>query len=176
MPNAIKSAIKRLFGIKEKTINPGPYPVIELAVEANDLKALLLGETPYAYRDRFSPAPGPSDLTSIYSGMLEYAQNNPDYPMKEKIEQLIPDLLASIEGIDSVATILLCEFLDQIDKRPNLGLNVDQLAQQLKTAIRESQDDLRNYKLLGGWCWPEGLLDDLRRVSGNLVEKGGPAS
>jgi hypothetical protein len=66
------------------------------------------------------------------------------------------------------------EVYNRSEGKPNLHLDVNFLADLLKNAIRVHQNSLKADFSLGGYSWPEGLLDDLRRLSNNTRKFGGP--
>jgi len=151
------------------------YRLTEQAIEAGQLKNLILGEAPYAYRNKWSAAPGPTDLGDIYEyGICEYAQRHPDYNVKSVIQNLVIELCNSNAGIYAMALIILSETYNFLNNKPCLHLDLRHIASQVNHAIVVRQESLKADMTLGGTGWPEGLLDEMRRLSKNTEEIGGP--
>jgi hypothetical protein len=105
-----------------------------------------------------------------------YSLAHPEFDMKRCIESWIPELCKSPRGIYAVASLLFIESRRQQNPRSAaLGLDTHHIAQVLKKAVYNHQEDLKEYRLEAGYDMPEGLLTDLRRLSGILAEGGGPS-
>lgn len=153
----------------------GPYELVAEAVSRGEMEELLLGREPYAFRDRWSPAPGPTDLTTMWtSGICEYVKRNPSFDMKTELEKCFPRLCLSPEGIDAFSTLILMETSNQFRSQSLQLLDLDKAVALLRQAIRDHREELKSFQELGGAGEPEGLLDDLRRVSKVTVSHGGP--
>lgn len=152
------------------------YQLTEKAIAANNLINLILGDAPYAYRNKWSPAPGPTDLCDIYDyGICEYAELHSEYDMKNALQSLVPQLCRTNAGIYAVASIILIETNNCRRGRRCLQLDLQQIASELRQSIKVRQEALRTDMSLGGAGWPNGLLDDLRRLSRNTESIGGPS-
>lgn len=152
------------------------YILTEKAIEAGQLKELILGETPYAYRNKWSVAPGPTDLGDIYEyGICKYAQRHPDFNMRNVLQNLVPELCSTNAGLYAVALIILSETYNCVKNNSCLHLDLQQIASQVHQAIVVRQESLKADMSLGGTGWAEGLLDEMRRLSKNTEEIGGPA-
>lgn len=154
------------------------YDLACQAVAREELEQLFRGVPPYVYRGVWSSSPDPSDLVDLYRyGVCKYAAENPDYDMQGAVECTFPRLLNDANGISAAATLYFQAVLAQEDPEgiPPLGLDLPRLSLLLSEAIVKHADVLRNHRTGGGYGWPQGLLDDLRRLSGLAVVHGGPA-
>ncbi len=153
-----------------------PYELTRRAIAENELPSLVLGNEPYIYRNKWSPAPGATDLGDIYDfGICEYANQHPSYDMKKAIEELTIVLCQSNAGIYATSIILISEVYNKTHGKSYLGLDLLKLANELRQAIFICRDSLSKDQSLGGFGWPNGLLDEMRRLSKNTEEIGGPA-
>lgn len=151
-----------------------PLELTEFAIKNNELDKFLLGEPPYAYRDRWSSATAPNDVTTIFSaGIRPYAVLHPEAKIKEKIEDLIPVLSTTTDGLDVLVSILFTETYARSEGRTSLGINLENLSQILRKQVAKHADLLRQTFERGGLTNPEGLYGDFKRLSKTIAKHGG---
>ena len=152
-----------------------PDELTELAVKNNEVDKLVLGEAPYFYNDRSIRTPGQTNLNAIFGyGIYPYAVLHPEVDFKGQIEALIPACSQTIEGLNTLVSILFIESYTRYRGKKTLDLDLQQLAQVLKQQISEHEDMLRNSFILGGGNMREGMLGDFKRISKIIAEDGGP--
>ena len=83
------------------------------------------------------------------------------------------DLDASQDGLVPVATCLLIEILRQSKNRNPLGLPVSYITRRLKDSIDEFRVRLSSDFSGYGAQWQDGLLGELRHLSGLVRRRGG---
>jgi hypothetical protein len=93
---------------------------------------------------------------------------------KDAVTAALYSLTGTYEGIDPISTCILLEALRICDGRVPLGLPIDDLASKLQETILTFESRLRADRTAGGKEWTDGLLGDLRRLSRNTENYGGP--
>ena len=142
-----------------------------LAEDAIDL--LLLGKPGYTYLPKWSPSPGNTDITALLAVFYDEQLGLSKVELGRRLQQAIMQIIDSYEGLFPVATVLLVESLARRDGRA-LGLPLEAIAERLKCAIEGFRTNLITDRIGGGGFWPDGALGDLRRLSKNVSEIGGP--
>lgn len=156
-------------------IATNPRDIVNTALAKGELDKLLLGAPEYQYRSRFSPAPGDTDLTELLAVIYDGLDPQTREAAKDALVKALYALSGTYEGIDAISTCILFETGQKFDRRPPLGLPLEDLAMKLQATIRAFEPRLRADKSGGGRDWPDGLLGDLRRLSRNTEKYGGPA-
>ena len=153
----------------------GPGELTELAVENNEIDKLVLGEAPYFYNEHYCLTPGETNLNAIFSaGIYPYAVLHPEVDFKAKIEVLIPACSQTIEGLNTLVSILYVEAYTRHQGNKSLDLDLQQLARVLRQQVAKYEDVLRNSFILGGWGMREGMLGDFKRMSKIIAGYGVP--
>ena len=153
----------------------GPGELTELAVENNEIDKLVLGEAPYFYNEHYCRTSGETDLTAIFSfGIYPYAVLHPEVDFKATIEAMIPACSETVEGLNTLVTILFMEAYTRHRGKKTLDLDLQQLARVLRQQVAKYEDVLRNSFILGGWGMREGMLGDFKRMSKIIAGYGVP--
>lgn len=151
------------------------HQVVNDALQANALEALLLERPPYTYLPHGSPATGASDLTvlldSLYDGTFSLSKDE----IKDRLFKTLSHLVNTYEGLPAVAACILFESHRVSRNAPALGLPVADLAKELKASIDRFRSRLVADRNGEGAHWRDGLLGELRRLSNNAHDIGGPA-
>jgi len=149
-----------------------PEALLRRALKHGRLAQVLLGAPGYRYLPRYTMSAGHTDLPALldvyYSLDNEYSRQE----LGKRLNEAIVTAMERYEGIVAAACCILCEVVTPDNKR--LGLDLDGLAISLRGMIAYNALRLRSDKSGGGRNWPDGLLGDLRRLSRNTVERGGP--
>jgi len=150
------------------------HQIVNDALQANALDALLLERPPYTYLPHGSPATGTSDLMvlldSLYDGTFLLSKDE----IKDRLSKTLSQLVNTYEGLPAVAACILFESYRASRNPPALGLSVDDLAKELKASIDRFQSRLVADRNGEGAHWRDGLLGELRRLSNNTHDIGGP--
>lgn len=152
-----------------------PADIVEAALRRNDFVNLLLGSADYCYKSRWSPAPGDTDLTElldeIYDGLAP--------PRREVAAKMLAsalvDMQGTYEGMEPTATCILLESMRKKEGRESFNLPLLDMANQLQKTIDLYKEKLTADKRGGGQYHSDGLYGDLRRISANIVNLGGPS-
>jgi len=149
--------------------------LVQRAVAMNELERLLRGRLPYDSKSRLSPSPEANDVAEIWSSLRRVAESRPETDIPQRIIELVETLLCDSQGVCVVAALVLLEWVDLSNGRGAFLGRTDEIASGLKTAIEKLRRQLADDKGGGGQCWSDGRLGDLRRLSANTVDCGGPA-
>jgi|GEM_PF-1837021 len=160
---------------RKRALAVTPEAILRRAVARNEMKQLLLGFPAYRYRTRWSPAPGNTDLTDLLGAIYELPDGETRLRAARQLLQSLSAIVGTYEGLDPVATCILLETTRKYDGRPSLNLPIATLANELRLSIRVFALRLRSDKTGLGQGWPEGRLDDFRRLSKIVASYGGPA-
>lgn len=148
--------------------------IVKRAVRENHLDRLLLGKPEYSYLPKWSPAPGNTDLTTLLSFIYDEPLGISDEEIRDRLLNAVNRIISLYEGLFPVATIILIESLRLSDRRIILGLPLDEISSSLSKSIDEFKQRLSNDKTEYGMQWDDGMLGEMRRISNNIVELGGP--
>jgi hypothetical protein len=94
---------------------------------------------------------------------------------KEQMNSALRGMAGKYDALVAVATIILIETLRLKRGRSALGIQVKELASLLAKSISINNDRLSRDKTGSGAECPDGLLGELRRLSNNTVNLGGPS-
>jgi len=155
-------------------MNNNPLNLIRQALDKNQMTDLLLGAPEYCYLPKYSSSTSATDLAALLGVLYDNCPLEERQETSLKIERAFLDIVKTYEGIEPSSTVILLEALAQ--KNGNaLGLPLEILASDLRNSIAHFRDRLANDKAAGGRNYPDGLLGDLRRLSKNVVDLGGPS-
>jgi hypothetical protein len=152
-----------------------PLSIVKTAMTRAEVDKLLLGQQPYQYRSRYSPAPGNTDLTELLDVIYNRLDPNTRDQAKAGLIAALNSLGGTYDGIQPIATCILYEAGHCGDRRPTLGLPLENLARVLEITIRAFENRLRTDKSGLGDRFVDGVLGNLRRMSRITQEYGGPS-
>ncbi len=152
-----------------------PQEIVKAALANGELDKLLLGAPAYQYRSKYSPAPGNTDLTELLSVVYDHWDPADKKHVHEQVAKAVYAIIGTYHGIEPVAICVLLESLRAARGKPSLGLRLDDVAARLRASIDTFSEQLRVDKGGGGANWPDGRLGDLRRLSRNTEDLGGPS-
>ena len=144
------------------------------AFERNEVRELLLGSGSYAYKDRFSPAPGPTDITSILSGVEEFARLRPELDVDARLQRVLISLCDSPEGVLAVASAILFVASHRHRGTSPLQFDLDPVADAVRAWIRARSRYLPDIHRVAAEYFPSGFQDGLARLSELCTSYGGP--
>lgn len=148
--------------------------IVSRAIAESALDKLLLGAEGYRYLPGWSPATGCTDLTELLAVLYDLWPKDDRQRVCKALSESLTRLVSTYDGLEPVATCILFESLRKFRKRNPLGLPVDELAAQLRASIERFAARLTSDKRGDGSRWPDGWMGELRRLSRNTVELGGP--
>jgi hypothetical protein len=158
----------------EVSVSQEAVNIVRKALAENNLDLLLFGKQGYSYLPKWSSAPGNTDLTTllsvIYDTPLGYAKED----IVAKMIYAVNQIVFSYEGLFPVATVILIETLRVNNGRPILGLPLNEIATILRESILKYRYNLITDKTGPGNQWEDGMYGEMRRISDNIVELGGP--
>ncbi len=152
-----------------------PIAMITEAAAKGELIKLLLGEPGYRYLPKGSPAPGDTDLAAVIGVLYDFTPESERTHVRDEMLKALNAIVSTYQGIEPVASSILLESLRKMRNRPRLGLPLDDLATKLYDSISAFADRLKSDKSGIGAGWPDGRLGELRRLSKNTVDLGGPS-
>ena len=147
--------------------------ILEDAVMKSEMDLLLLGKHPYTYLPRRSPSTGSTDLAELLRVAYECWPVGDRNRLVASLTDAINKLVSSYDGLVPVATCLLIEILRQSKNRNPLGLPVSYITRRLKDSIDEFRVRLSSDFSGYGAQWQDGLLGELRHLSGLVRRRGG---
>ena len=156
-------------------ISIDPDRIVRTAAQKGELDKLLLGSQEYCYRPPWSPAPGNTDLTELLAVLYDRWDPADKEHVQEQIARAVYAIVGTYQGIEPVAMCVLLESLRTARGKPSLGLPLDDITAKLRASIDTFSERLRADKGGGGANWPDGRLGDLRRLSRNTEDLGGPS-
>lgn len=151
-----------------------PFQIVSRAIADSELDKLLLGAEGYRYLPAWSPATGCTDLTELLAVLYDKWPTHERQRVCDALSESLTRLVSKYDGLEPVATCILIESLRKSRNRNPLGLSVDELAAQLRASIERFAARLTADKSGDGSRWPDGWMGELRRLSRNTVELGGP--
>ena len=148
--------------------------LIYRALDKNQLCDLLLGSSNYRYLPKGSPSPYGTDLAALLGTLYDTCPLERRQETARKLETSVRQIVKTYEGIIPTSIVILVEALAQRNGNSPFGLPIASLASELKQSIANFRGQLAQDKTGGGRNWPDGLLGELRRLSVNVSELGGP--
>jgi len=152
-----------------------PTTIVEKAISNGELDKLLLGAPEYQYRTRWSPAPGSTDLTELLAVIYDRLDAKTREKAKLELEFALNKLVHVYEGLEPVATCILIESFRKSKGRPFLNLPIEGLAEKLNKSIHTFESRLRSDNSGSGQQWADGMLGEMRLLSRNTAQVGGPS-
>jgi hypothetical protein len=152
-----------------------PVEMIKEAVAKGELVKLLLGEPGYCYLPKGSPAPGNTDLAAVIGVLYDFMPEADRPRVRDEMVKALSTIVSRYEGLEPVASSILLESLRKMRNRTPFGLPLDDLAVKLRESINAFADRLREDRSGIGASWADGRLGELRRLSRNTVDLGGPS-
>lgn len=149
--------------------------IVRNALERDELNLLLLGRPEYQYFDRWSSSPYNTDPVALLDTLYRLVQESQRPQIRDRLLGAIKKIVDTYDGLTPVAGCILFEAGRKSDKRPMLGLPLEEIAAELRQSIRVFRFRLEKDKTGVGAQWPDGLLGDLRRLSRNTEQLGGPS-
>ncbi len=150
------------------------YILTEKAFLKKELKKLFLSIEPYVFYAKYSPAIGNDLALLIPHGIYLFAENNPDTPFSEELQQVLQELAKEYMGIIAVASFILIESLERMNKKSPFQFDLKPLARELNQSIYSNMEKLAKDKTGDGYGWEDGKLGELRNIAKNTVSYGGP--
>lgn len=151
-----------------------PIQMIKEAVAKGEIIKLLLGDPGYCYLPKGSPAPGNTDLAAVIGVLYDFIPESERARVRDEMVVALNAIVGTYEGLEPVAASILLESLRKMHNRTRFGLPLDDLAAKLSESINAFADRLRADRSGVGASWPDGRLGELRRLSRNTVDLGGP--
>jgi hypothetical protein len=152
-----------------------PIDIVRTALAKDELDLLLLGVPEYQFFDRWSGSPYNTDLASLLPELYLLAEDGQEVRVRDNLLAAINKIVDTYEGLVPVAICILFETGRRIRDEYVLGLPLFDMASELQQEIRVFAFRLMEDKSGVGAEWPDGRLGDLRRLSKNTVERGGPS-
>lgn len=152
-----------------------PDTIVKEALKKGELDKLLLGAPEYCYLPNGSPAPGDTDLAALIGTLYAHTTISEKQLIRDEMLKVLNTIVDSYEGLEPVAACILLESLQKIRNRSSFGLPLDDLAAKLRTSINAFADHLETDWSGAGASWHDGRLGELRRLSRNTVDLGGPS-
>jgi hypothetical protein len=149
--------------------------MVKNALEKSELDKLLLGEPGYRYLPKGSPAPGDTDLAAVIGILYDHTSEAERQRIRDEILKTLNSIVGTYEGLEPVAASILLESLRKMRNRSPFGLPLDDIAAKLRASINAFADRLKADRSGVGAGWPDGRLGELRRLSRNTVDLGGPS-
>lgn len=152
------------------------YDLTRKAAEGGAIRELLLGEGGFAFIPKFSPSDLATDLAVVLpDGVYPYAERNPQFPMRERMDDTLRKFTGTALEITSFALVVFFESQRRYQGKSHLGLDLDSLSGVLKGAIDRQRHELEREQSFGGRGYPDGVVGNLRRLSGMTETSGGPS-
>ncbi len=151
-----------------------PFQIVSRAIAESELDKLLLGAEGYQYLPAWSPSTGCTDLTELLAVLYDKWPKDDRQRVYDALYDALKCLVTKYEGLEPVATCILIESLRKSRNRNPLGLPIEELATELRSNIERFAARLKADKSGDGSRWQDGWLGELRRLSRNTVELGGP--
>jgi hypothetical protein len=152
-----------------------PYEAAKLAFERGELSNLLRGDAPYALLSRFSPAPGPTDITDVWNGIREYLTTNQDGGSASQLERELNQLAQkSNAGLGTAASIVMLESLKRATSKSVAPIQLESLAAFIRGEMRAREAALKQDHTGEGRDFPDGMWEELCRLSRITQRYGGP--
>jgi len=148
--------------------------IVAKALQADQLDELLLGRSPYAYLPRWSPSDENTDLTILLNILYKNDFGVSKEVICSRLVTAARRITGSYEGLFPVATLILFEAGHRARNDVTVGLPLNDLAADLGSAISKYRSRLIADKSGPGSQWEDGRLGDLRRLSDNSRDVGGP--
>lgn len=152
-----------------------PGTIVTEALKKNELDKLLLGAPEYCYLPQGSPASGATDLAALIGTLYARTTISEKKMIRDGMLKALNSIVDSYEGLEPVAACILLESLQKIRYRSTFGLPLDDLAIKLQTCINSFNGRLESDRSGVGASRPDGRLGELRRLSRNTVDLGGPS-
>lgn len=151
-----------------------PYELASLAFKKNDLHRFFTGEPPYNFVDKYSPAPGPADLSDlIYLGLLPYLNKNASKENISYLESSLKELTGSPEGMYGVAAFILQAFIYAKKKDNKIYIDLNEIAFYLRKSIEYNKNKIIEIRVK---LDPRSnLYETLEILSKNTKRIGGPS-
>ena len=151
-----------------------PIFIIKDALSIGELDKMLLGEPGYCYVPKFSPASGRTDLAALIVALYDDMSVCDRAKIREEMLRALNKFVQTYEGLEPVAGCILIESLRRAQELPALDLPLDELAAKLQKYIGVFAERLKADKEGVGATWPDGRLGEIRRLSRNTRDCGGP--
>jgi hypothetical protein len=141
---------------------------VNKAISKGEVYELLMGKKDYGYLPKYSPSPGPTDITLVYDEIKEYGEKN-EYNIDKKIEQTFPKLCSTLDGMVTAASIIMLE-----SGYYETGINKDRLAKMLQKSIKKCATKLNEGEGNEMKSSRHKKFEELKRLSMITKEYGGP--
>jgi hypothetical protein len=154
---------------------PDPIMILKKALAKGELEKLLLGFPEYRYLPKGSPSPENTDLAALLGALYDHTTEDNKAKVRDNMTKALNTIVQHYDGLQPVAACILLESLRNARNKPSFGLPLTDLAARLHASINLFSDRLKGDK--NGVCssWPDGRLGELRRLSRNTTELGGPS-
>jgi hypothetical protein len=152
-----------------------PNDIVRTALDKDELDLLLLGSPEYQFFDRWSGSPYNTDLASLLHALYLLSENGQEVRVRDSLLAAIKKIVDTYDGLLPVASCILFESGRQIRDEYTLELPLLDIAGELRQQIRVFAFRLMEDRSGVGAEWSDGRLGDLRRLSKNTVERGGPS-
>ena len=149
--------------------------LVRKALEKDELDLLLLGKPEYQFLPKWSPASSDTDVIALLEALYYCTEQYTQAVLRDHLLNAINKIVWTYEGLDPVVCCILSEMVRRSEGRPSLGLPLEEIASDLRQSIRIFSFRLEKDKTGEGAQWPDGLLGDLRRLSRNVQNLGGPS-
>ena len=147
--------------------------ITEQAFEREELDKLLLGEKPYKYVPKYSPAIDTDLALLIENGFYAIAPQELvrfSHDLSRALMKLAKDYI----GIVPVASIIMLESHGRKENQSPLMFDLLPIARQLEKTICKYSKKLKQDKSGYGATWDNGLYDEVRNKAEITVEFNGP--
>jgi len=150
------------------------YKLTEKAFHNKELRRLLLGEEPYRFYAKYSPAIDIDLALLIPHGIYTYALDSSHSSFSQELYEALQELAKEYIGIIPVASFILIESFERMGKKSPLEFDLISLARELNCSIYSNIEKLSKDKRGDGHGWDDGKLGELRNMAKNTVSYGGP--
>lgn len=150
------------------------YELAESAFTKKEMVDFFLGNPPYNYKPKNSPAPGNTDLSELIpDGIFPYLANNAKTENIDYLNNTLIELCNFPEGMYSVACFILLynSYVERFDILQKI--NINNISALLKSSINEHKSDIFRSNSILGRASNAGLYGVLKTLSKNTEELGG---
>ncbi|NQZ60001.1 MAG: hypothetical protein HRT88_21315 [Lentisphaeraceae bacterium] len=147
--------------------------LVQKAFLKRDLDKLLLGEKPYRYVPKYSPAIN-VDIAQLID--LGFYMMDKEYLEKfsDDLEKTLLTLAQKYEGLIPVASVLLLESYSRGKEESPFVFDLKPIARELNNSIYKFEKSLIVDKSGYGQGWKDGLYGELKCKARKTIECGGP--